>query len=247
MLLLGHRGCRGEFMENTFAAFDHAMECGCDGFEFDVRLSADGIPVVWHDARLRGRPIARHDFGSLRERCAKVSPHIRQLRADVGHPPAIRHLGADGYSPRRGAIALCCLEEVLARYAHVGWMDIELKARGLEAAAVELVRRYRPARGFVLSSFRRRVLLELHRIDPELPLAFIFDRMPREKTWRGLPVQFVKPSARVVTAARVRQFHAAGMKVLTWAVNHPAAMRRLSEAGVDGMIGDDPRMLAQGR
>jgi glycerophosphoryl diester phosphodiesterase len=234
MLLLGHRGCRGEFMENTFAAFDHAMECGCDGFEFDVRLSADGIPVVWHDARLRGRAIARHDFGSLRERCAKESPHIRQLRAD-------------GYNPRRGAIALCCLEEVLARYAHVAWMDIELKARGLEAAVVELVRRYRPARGFVLSSFRRPVLLELHRIDAGLPLGFIFDRMPREKTWRGLPVQFVKPSARVVTPARVRQFHAAGMKVLTWTVNHPAAMRRLSEAGVDGMIGDDPRALAQGR
>jgi glycerophosphoryl diester phosphodiesterase len=126
-------------------------------------------------------------------------------------------------------------------------MDIELKARGLEAAVVELVRRYRPARGFVLSSFRRPVLLELHRIDAGLPLGFIFDRMPREKTWRGLPVQFVKPSARVVTPARVRQFHAAGMKVLTWTVNHPAAMRRLSEAGVDGMIGDDPRALAQGR
>jgi glycerophosphoryl diester phosphodiesterase len=116
-------------------------------------------------------------------------------------------------------------------------MDIELKARGLEAAVVELVRRYRPARGFVLSSFRRPVLLELHRIDAGLPLGFIFDRMPREKTWRGLPV----------TPARVRQFHAAGMKVLTWTVNHPAAMRRLSEAGVDGMIGDDPRALAQGR
>jgi glycerophosphoryl diester phosphodiesterase len=262
MLLLGHRGCRGEFMENTLAAFDHAMECGCDGFEFDVRLSADGIPVVWHDARLRGRAIARHDFGNLRERCARESPHIRQLRADAGHPPpkaplkpkeglngppATRQLRADGYNPRRGAIVLCCLEEILARYAHVAWMDIELKARGLEAAVVELVRRYRPARGFVLSSFRRPVLLELHRIDAGLPLAFIFDRMPREKTWRELPVQFVKPSARLVTAARVRQFHGAGMKVLTWTVNHPAAMRRLSEAGVDGMIGDDPRMLAQGR
>jgi len=223
MLLLGHRGCRGEFMENTFAAFDHAIESGCDGFELDVRLSADAVPVVWHDARLRGHSIARQEFRSLRERCA-----------------------SHGRLPRRRAIALCCLEEVLARYAHVAWMDIELKVRGLEAQVVELVRRYHPARGFVFSSFRRPVLLELHRIDPKLPLAFIFDRMPREKTWRGLPVQMVKPSAQLVTPARVRQFHAAGMKVLTWTVNHPLEMRRLSEAGVDGMIGDDPALLKEG-
>src|SRR5208282_2504204 len=127
------------------------------------------------------------------------------------------------------------------------WMDIELKVRGVEAQVAELVRHYRPARGFVLSSFRRPVLLELHRIDPELPLALIFDRMPRARVWRALPVQYVKPKARLVTASRVRQFHAEGKKVLTWTVNRPAAMRRLREAGVDGMIGDDPAVLARGR
>jgi glycerophosphoryl diester phosphodiesterase len=235
MLLLGHRGCRGEFTENTLAAFDHAIDCGCDGFELDVRMSADAVPVIWHDARVRGRSIARHTFAELRERCAGTSPHIRQMRADVGHP---RRSGRG-----RGAIELCQLEEVLARYAQVGWIDIELKARGAEVQVAALLRRYRPARGFIVSSFLKPVLLEIHRIDPELPLAFIFDRMPREKTWRELPIQFVKPAARLVTAARVRRFHEAGMKVLTWTVNRPAAMRRLCEAGVDGMIGDDPAVL----
>ena len=234
MLLLGHRGCRGEFTENTLAAFDHAIDCGCDGFELDVRMSSDAVPVIWHDARVRGRSIARHTFAELREGCAKTSIHIHQMRADVGH------LGL----ARREAIELCELEEVLARYAKIGWIDIELKARGAEEQVAALLRRYRPARGFIVSSFLKSVLLELHRIDPGLPLAFIFDRMPREKTWRELPIQFVKPAARLVTAARVRRFHEAGMKVLTWTVNRPAAMRRLGKAGVDGMIGDDPALLA---
>ncbi len=204
--------------------------------------------MVWHDARLGGRWIARQDFRGLRERCAAASPHIRQLRAVVGQMGTdVGHPNGDGGHLRRGAIAVCCLEEVLARYAHVGWMDIELKVHGLEAQVGEMVRRYRPARGFVVSSFLRPVLLELHRVDPSIPLGFIFDRMPREKVWRGLPVQFVKPSAPLVTGARVRQFHEAGMKVLTWTVNHPTEMRRLSEAGVDGMIGDDPVVLAEGR
>jgi glycerophosphoryl diester phosphodiesterase len=224
MLLLGHRGCRGAFTENTFAAFDHALESGCDGFELDVRQTCDAVPVIWHDARLRGRFISRQSFASLRERC--LSP---------------------GRLPRRKVVELCELEAVLARYAHVAWMDIELKVRGVEAQVAELVRKNRPARGFILSSFRRPVLLELHRIDPELPLGFIFDRMPRVEAWRNLPIQYMKPSARLVTAALVKQFHAAGMKVLTWTVNDPAEMCRLSDAGVDGMIGDDPAGLAKGR
>lgn len=51
MLLLGHRGSRGSgpARENTLAAFDLALEHGCNGFEFDVRLTCDGIGVVCHN------------------------------------------------------------------------------------------------------------------------------------------------------------------------------------------------------
>ena len=50
-LLLGHRGARArkEIPENTLASFDQALDDGCDGFEFDVRLTADGVAVVCHD------------------------------------------------------------------------------------------------------------------------------------------------------------------------------------------------------
>jgi glycerophosphoryl diester phosphodiesterase len=224
MLLLGHRGCRGEHIENTFAAFDYALASGCDGFEFDVRQSSDAVCMVWHDARVRGRAISRCTFASMREHC--LNP--RRL-------------------PSRPAIALCDLEAVLARYAQVAWMDIELKVRGVESQAAALLRRYRPARGFVVSSFRRRVLLELHRVDAGLPLGLVFDRMPPARRWQELPIEYVMPHARLVTSARVRQFHAAGKKVLTWTVNQPVALRRLAAAGVDGMIGDDPLMLASAR
>jgi glycerophosphoryl diester phosphodiesterase len=59
-LLLGHRGARAEksIPENTPAAFDLALTQGCDGFEFDVRLSADGQGVICHNASTRGLEIA---------------------------------------------------------------------------------------------------------------------------------------------------------------------------------------------
>jgi glycerophosphoryl diester phosphodiesterase len=60
-LLLGHRGARGPrpIQENTIASFDRALADGCDGFEFDVRLTADGEAVICHDAKVGKFVIAR--------------------------------------------------------------------------------------------------------------------------------------------------------------------------------------------
>jgi glycerophosphoryl diester phosphodiesterase len=59
-LLLGHRGARAEkaIPENTLASFDLALAQGCDGFEFDVRLTADGQAVICHNATTGGLEIA---------------------------------------------------------------------------------------------------------------------------------------------------------------------------------------------
>jgi glycerophosphoryl diester phosphodiesterase len=60
-LLLGHRGARAlkSIPENTVASFDQALADGCDGFEFDVRLTADGEAVVSHDPKAEGFQVAR--------------------------------------------------------------------------------------------------------------------------------------------------------------------------------------------
>lgn len=51
-LLLGHRGDSANHAENSPAAFQAALDCGADGVELDVQVSADGVPVVIHDATL---------------------------------------------------------------------------------------------------------------------------------------------------------------------------------------------------
>jgi glycerophosphoryl diester phosphodiesterase len=73
-LLLGHRGARAckSIPENTLASFDRALADGCDGFEFDVRLSADGKPVICHDPQTEGLKIA--------EVSAQQLPGLPQLK-----------------------------------------------------------------------------------------------------------------------------------------------------------------------
>jgi glycerophosphoryl diester phosphodiesterase len=60
-LLLGHRGARAvrSIPENTLESFDRALADGCDGFEFDVRLTEDEEAVVCHDAKVSGYEVSR--------------------------------------------------------------------------------------------------------------------------------------------------------------------------------------------
>src|SRR5262249_31196147 len=70
--VIAHRGSSHAAVENTLPAFERAIADGADFVEFDVQLSADGVPVVFHDAELdrltplRG-PLRRRPAAELQE------------------------------------------------------------------------------------------------------------------------------------------------------------------------------------
>ena len=78
-LLLGHRGARKYAQENTAHAFLYALNDGCDGFEFDVRLTSDLQPVVCHDPKFCGAIIANTTYQKLLEVASKASKEISVL------------------------------------------------------------------------------------------------------------------------------------------------------------------------
>jgi glycerophosphoryl diester phosphodiesterase len=68
--IIAHRGANREAPENTLPAFQTALDIGVGGIELDVQLTADGIPVVHHDAFLRdsqASPIASLSLADLRQ------------------------------------------------------------------------------------------------------------------------------------------------------------------------------------
>ena len=121
-LLIAHRGASAEKPENTLGAFRRALALGVDGIELDVRVTRDGVPVVFHDASLRrltGEP------GRI---ATRTSRELKTLRV----------LGA-GSIPRLAAV----LSLVRGRAI----LQIELK-RGTEVAPViRAVRRAKAAGG----------------------------------------------------------------------------------------------------
>lgn len=208
-LLLGHRGARAcrSIPENTVESFDRALEDGCDGFEFDVRLTADGQAVICHDPNHGGLEIAR---GSAKQ-LAKL--------------------------PR--------LEDVLSRYHERAFLDIELKVAGLEKLTVALLRKYRPQKGFMVSSFLPKVLYAIRQEDMGVPLGLICETRVAVLRWNALSVEYVIPHYRRLTAALFRELKYSGKKVVTWTVNDPTAMKQLRALGVDGIISDDTALLCR--
>ena len=55
MKIYAHRGASYDFPEMTMVAYENAVEQGADGFECDLRLTKDGVAVLWHDADLKRR------------------------------------------------------------------------------------------------------------------------------------------------------------------------------------------------
>src|SRR5881394_1083936 len=51
--VIGHRGAAAYAPENTLASFREARRRGATWVEIDVKLTADGVPVVMHDASLK--------------------------------------------------------------------------------------------------------------------------------------------------------------------------------------------------
>jgi glycerophosphoryl diester phosphodiesterase len=221
-LLLGHRGCRGAFPENTIAAFDHALASGCDGFEFDVRLTGDGKSIICHDGRLSINAIIKTAYGKLVNR--RINSRASLLR-------------------RREQGEACCLDDVLARYSERAFFYIELKVGGLEEIVLASIQAHRPRR-FVVASFLPKVIKRLRGLSAELPIGFIFDNLAGLRRWRELPVSYVMPHYRFVTERRLKDMHTAGKQVMTWTVNGPRKMRQLAEWGIDGIISDDPVLLS---
>lgn len=226
--VIGHRGACGHAPENTLASFARAAELGCRMVEFDVRLSADGVPVVFHDDTL--------------ERCTDG-------RGRVGARPlaALRRLDA-GRGERIPTLAEV-LELCLARGLGA---NIEIKpdpgaGRATAVAALDLAGRLWPADrpAPLVSSFNREALAAAREILPAWPRGLLVERVPAD--WAALAERYgcvaLHAHHRALPEATVRAIRARGLAVLAYTVNRSRRAQELWKRGVMAVFSDVPDRL----
>lgn len=230
--VIGHRGAALRAPENTLAGFRKAAELGCTWVEFDVRLSLDDRPVVFHDDTL---------------------DRVTDGTGPVGATPLsdllARDAGARFDSAYKGE-HIPSLEEGLALLRTLGLgFDLEMKAEpGREKALAEVVARTlerfwpRELSPPLVTSFNPLAIEAFARRAPHIPRGYLVNELPPD--WRAqaerLVVAVVICSHKLLARDNVRTVKREGYPLLAYTVNHPERAAALFAWGVDGVISDSP-------
>lgn len=243
--IVGHRGNRAHAPENTLASFREAVALGVDAVEFDLRVSRDGQLVVFHDPTLER---TTDGTGPL---AARTVAELRRLDAGARFTPD----GGRTLPWRRRGVTVPTFDELVESLPRDLAFIVELKTPEATDLVKDAIARHRIADRVVVAAFDagttrplRDAGLALGACTPDV-VGLVLPALARRRIgpqpfqalciptrWRGIPVP---------VAALARALRGSGTAIHVWTINDPAAAQRLWDAGVQGIISDDPgRMLA---
>ena len=254
-LVIGHRGAAGHAPENTLPSFEAARSLGVQEVELDVRLSRDGVPVLFHDELLDRKtqfegPVADRDAENLKQ--AKLGSWFAE-----SHP---------GVSQRFEAAHLVTLPEVLGRFGEAFHYHIEIKTpdRTAPRRVLEVLELYGLRRHATITSFDLEQLGRARRLDPEIPITLLVeDAEDLEESvqveealkdffgGKGQQAQQIQEAvngnfqmvafpARDLTPELVQLAHSRALGIRAWGVRDPSDLDRVIEVGADGATLDRP-------
>jgi glycerophosphoryl diester phosphodiesterase len=233
-LALAHRGGAIEHLENTMPAFEACVGIGYRYLETDVRATADGVLVVFHDPVL--------------ERVTDAAGRIDQLPWSV-----VSRARIGGREP------ILRLEELLGAWPDIRF-NLDIKAAGVVAPLVRTIRRTKVADRICLASFSdARIAAARRLLGPTVCTALgprgvaalrLASYRPRAsglvRLHAGCAQVPLQLGGRAIVDERfVTVAHARGLQVHVWTVDSPEEATALLDLGVDGIMTDRPAMLRE--
>ncbi|WP_345770485.1 glycerophosphodiester phosphodiesterase [Blastococcus saxobsidens] len=233
-LAMAHRGGAIEHLENTMPAFQACVDMGYRYLETDVQVTADGVLVAFHDhtlERVTSQP-GRID--------ALPWKQISEARIG-GREPVVR------------------LEDLLAAWPDVRF-NLDIKAAGVLAPLVRLVRRMQVADRICLGSFSDARIAAARRLfGPSVCTSLgprgvaalrLSSYSPRAaglvRIQAGCAQVPLQLGGRALVDERfIAAAHARGLQVHVWTVDDPAEAEAMLDLGVDGIMTDRPAMLRE--
>lgn len=230
--VIGHRGFKKAFPENTLLSFEQAIAAGADSVELDVHFTKDKQIVVCHDGSTKRTAnaeyiIAETDFATLRT-------------LDMGQGQKIP-----------------LLSEVFAVCKGKVGVHIEIKVHGMAESLVKFIKEHGMGDQVAFSSFKHSELAAIKKIAPDLLCSVLVPTVGFKAIIATVnPSVFIK-EAQKVAANGIHPFtkfikigfcekaHAAGYYVNPWTIDSPTEWQRLIDAGVDGIITNDPKGLVE--
>ncbi len=224
-----HRGASADRPEHTMDAYEEGLSQGADGFECDIRLTKDGLPILWHDSTLErtagvSGDIANLTYEQIREHYPKVATldelldfviaQKKGLLVETKHPV-----------PTTRQIEKVLSARLTARKDEIAKAGIEISMMSFSWSAVESFRRTNPEMNAVML---------LNPITSRLKTRF-----SSAQTWGPGIAQIKKHPELIAKAKR------AGKKLYIWTVNESVDTIYCGQMGVDIVITNKPALARE--
>ena len=224
-ITFAHRGASEYAPENTMLAFYLGIYMGSSGIETDVRRTKDGVLVLHHDATP-----ARMCGEGLDTRIEEMTRcELQALNATK-----------NGLSDK-----IVTLEDFLEHFAHRSiTFAIELKQKDIEADVAAMLRRFDLHKKCFVTSFHADYLEAFKKIAPEFRIGWLVKEVDDTvlSTLARIGADEICPPADLVTAEKVRTWHAAGYNVRAWGADRNT-MKQVFDAHADGCTVNYPDAL----
>lgn len=233
--IIAHRAGLAYAPENSLSALEKCLSLSCHYIEFDVRLTACGTPIVFHDETLK----------RLAGNKAKISNSQWQEIKDSD-------IGSTFSKKFKGEKILTLTEMIHFLMEHNMNANIELKPGTNDTyelvtnTLAQVMQHWSLNDGLpLISSFDTKALALSQTIAPEMARGLLLEEWDNDwkKDADDLACASVHLSSKIVTESRIKAIHDAGRKVLVYTVNKQKKAKRLLEMGVDGLFSDYPDLL----
>ena len=221
MLIYAHRGASANFPELTLAAYEGAVEQGADGFECDVRLSKDEVPILWHNASMLERAANPGLIGEMTyKEVSRAYPQILTLHEFLDF--AVKTRKGVLIETKHPVFSGNRIEEVVVETLH--------ETKGINKIAVSIM------------SFSWFAIEKVKRLDPKIPTTFL---MHKNTSWFQAKISSssaVGPGINELRQEpnRAERIKSLGKSLHVWTVDDAADIRLCSKLGVDILITNKP-------
>jgi glycerophosphoryl diester phosphodiesterase len=224
MKIYAHRGASYDFPEMTMLAYENAVKQGADGFECDLRLTKDGVAVLWHDADLKRR--ADND--------AIVSEtKFKKLKAIYPQLVTLDQFLDFGITEKKS---------LLLETKHPVPSHTEIEKHVVEKLHKEAKRIEKSGIDITVMSFSWFAVERVKQLDRAIALTYLI----RETTPR-LSIKYTSAHSIGPGIAQLRkkpalaqQIKSAGKKLNVWTVDDPSDIILCRHLGVDNLITNRP-------
>ena len=238
--IVAHRGYWEGNAQNSIASLRKAQEFGCWGSEFDIHLTADGVPVVNHDQIIGDTDIQLSTFEEVRKHRLANGEHVSTLAEYMAQAMRSRdcipvlELKPETTVEREDELIQKCLQALMPA-----------PARNVPPEFAAYVRRQEPVKA-VFISFSHHICRELARLAPGYTVQYLGgDIDPATLHAEGINGIDYEYTVFYEHPEWVKQAHDLGMSVNAWTVNERKDIEKMRDLGLDQITTNDPALTRE--